>query len=239
MRDVEVVITNWKRPANVKRIIERFRAQSIDCALTICEAGQGEFALESETLKEADNVYRFRENYGPFTRFIPSANYTHKYTYFHDDDMLPGVKAIEHFTSAMEHFNEAAALGQIGRLVREKYDGRNVPRQEEAFIPVDMLVRGYCVRSEELVNLTRFQRRLGIPHPREDDMVLALAIHAFSDRKIFLTPTFGDVHQLMNVEELPCPHALSTAGRHYSDRDSFWKRGIEIVRAIRGSNCGA
>src|SRR6476660_2180280 len=93
---VEVVIINWKRPKNVERIIRAMKDQTVPCTITICDCHQGpEFSLSDDITPLIDRIFKWEHNLGAFSRYVPIASYDHIYTFFIDDDMLPGKRCLE------------------------------------------------------------------------------------------------------------------------------------------------
>lgn len=109
---VEVSIINWRRPVNVARILRAFKHQSVPCKIALCDVHDGDdCALDSESLALADT----RSNFGGFNRYVPALGYKEEYTYFHDDDMLPGTRCIECF---LDHARgDFGVLCQDGRIM--------------------------------------------------------------------------------------------------------------------------
>src|SRR5687768_4982489 len=145
---VEVVLINYKRPRNVRDIVQAFREQTVPCHISLIDAAIGpEFEIDPEVRVAVDRVYSWTHNFGPYNRYVPIAAFSHEFTYFHDDDMLPGRRLIEHFVNAADSLQQFGVLGQQGRLVGSDgtYHAEGVGRSEH-FLPVDVVVRGYFVR---------------------------------------------------------------------------------------------
>jgi hypothetical protein len=233
MSTVEAVVINWRRPQNVARILRRFREQSHPCAVTVVECGGPGYALEPSARDLADHVYTLNRNYGGYNRYVPLGSYHATYTYFHDDDMLPGRRLIEHFVRHAGASPHAGALGQDGRSVGAVYSPSPVARDAAALTLVDMLVRGYFVRTEHLHAVHRFRLPLG--HAvREDDMILAWALRTFTEAGTFLTPEgAGGDDERMNEEELPAPHAQHRDPEHVPGRTAFWHEASRLSKRLR------
>lgn len=227
MESVEVVISNFCRYDNVVKIVEAFKNQSVPCIITICDCASDESQRVRDDL--ANNIFRFK-NYGPFNRYIPSFSYSCVWTYFHDDDMLPGNKTIEHFLMAANEKSDGALFGQVGRNIIKRYNTIDVQRQKEC-IECSMLVRGYFVKTKFLPYVKLFKDHIPFP-VREDDMLLSWAIKTYTDKKIYLTGDTGELNERMNIEELPDTNALSSDPNHISKREKFWNMAKSLSKQI-------
>jgi hypothetical protein len=226
-RSVEVVLINWKRPQNVSQIIEAFRKQTVACTITVCDCHPSpEFELTAATLSQVDRIHRFVENYGPYSRYMPWASYDHEFTYFSDDDMLPGRRCLEHFLGHADR--PFGVLGQDGRRLRR--DGIYRPdkvRRTRGFEEVDLVVRAYFVRTAHLSALPTMEKRLelGDRSTIEDDILLAVALQR---EGCFLTPADRDPETSIARHLLPAPHALSKRLDHFDRRTELFKRAAAM-----------
>jgi hypothetical protein len=235
MNPVDVVLINWKRPSNVHKIAERIREQTWPCLLTIIEcAPESRFSLDAQDLAAATHVYVLRNNYGAFSRYVSAFSVTGEFGLFLDDDMLPGRRCVEHFVKAAEARPDAGLLGQCGRNIQTRYRAKDVARSADRFVEVDLVVRGYFVRTNCLPDVFRLRQALGAT-VREDDMVLAAAIRHICGQKILLTPA-GEKDTKMNEAELPAPHALSSNPRHSEMRSRFWYKAVGTAKAVMSPN---
>lgn len=212
MKTVEAVVVNWKRPENIPVILEALRPQ---CELlTVINAG------EPCDTRLADLTVTLSKNFGGINRYSLTSHNC-DYTYFHDDDMLPGSRLIEHF---LEYSDKAYVLGQIGRIVGERYNFNDVPRTNDV-VDVDLVVRGYFVNTKLLPEIFRLRQTFKNPI-REDDMMLAWAARRLKQR-ICITPANNDVETFINKVELPNQFATSSDPQlHLELRDKFWKEVV-------------
>lgn len=230
METVEVVLINWKRPDNIKKVIARLREQTWPITITLVDCAAGpEFQLPNDVKQSADNLYTLHENYLCFNRYVPAFNYHSDFTLFLDDDMLPGKKCVEHFVKASRDRKDCSLFGQIGRKFWKQYQARTIPRKHQEFVPVDLIVRGYFLRTRCLPDVLRLRLELD-QSVRNDDMLLAVAIGRITQSPILLTPLDGDPESLMNLEELPAPYAAADEPDHRSSREAFW---VEVNKAAR------
>lgn len=225
MNKVEAVVINWKRPGNVERIVGALRAQSTPCTVTVCDTHlDDQYRLSAATLSGADRVYRWGHNTGPYSRFVPLAAYDHEYTFFVDDDMLPGTRCVEHFVDTADSLPGFGSIGQMGRIIPSDgvYTARNVgrmPRPRE----IDILVRGFFVRTRNLHHIAQLRWLMNYMAEQvpEDDMLLCVAMRLCAGLRNYLTPSDPDPETLMNRTELPDPHALHRRPDHIQRRIDF------------------
>ena len=224
---VEVVIDHWRRPANVPRLLAAFRAQSVPCRLTLVHCAP-DAEVPAEWRRLADRVLVLPDQ-GSSTRFAPAGIFDCEFTYWQDNDMLPGQRCLEHFLEWAGRVEKFAVLGQMGRRwpVSGTYWADEVRRGAVA-MPVDFVVRAYFVRTRDLHWMEAFRWRMGAGLPLfEDDLLLCMALRFYTEKPCLLTPWDEDAETLANREELPAPHALSADwGRHLDRRTEFVRRGI-------------
>lgn len=223
---VEVVIINWRRPANVTKILDALKAQSHPCTITVCDCAEQGFHLPPETLVKIDNRYCFG-NHGAFNRYIPAFNYSHDYTLFLDDDLLPGPRVIEHFVRWSQQKPDAL-LGHYGRGIPSHYNC-NVPPRGSEFKKVDLLIRAYWVKTSFLPSILQFKQQVG-KSIRHDDMMLAWASHTYSKAGVWLTPKGSQDEGFL---DLPEPHSLCQQPDHYQSRDTTWQGFKKLSQEIQ------
>lgn len=228
MHLVETIIINWKRPENVKKIILALKNQTVPSTITICDCHpEPPFSLDEETIDMADRIYTWKHNLGAFSRYIPMASYDHQYTFFIDDDLLPGKKCLESFLRAATEMPEFGVLGQFGRIIDA--DGVFRPREISltcSFIETDFIVRAYFIKTQCLYNIVRFRWKIGYFDDffPEDDLLLCAALKYYDGLSCYLIPFNGDPETLVGKEELGTAHALSDRNEHYYKRRKFIKR---------------
>ena len=117
------------------------------CTVTVCDCHDSDkFSLPTRRAVYIDRIYRWRHNFGSYNRFVPMGAYDHKYTFFIDDDLLPGIRCVEHFWQQAEQLSAFGALGQVGRIVAA--DGEYRPQDIQrgpGCTEVDLLVRALFV----------------------------------------------------------------------------------------------
>ena len=161
-------------------------------------------------------------------RYVTAFGYELPFTYFHDDDMLPGSKTLEHFLRHAEELPDFGLLGQAGRF---SPDGRYCPAsvsQSSAFRAVDSVVRGYFVRSMHLHHILRLKWQLKWEGKMEDDLLAAGAMRLYGNLPILLTPKVLEPAEKMNMQELPSPYALCSRPDHLYRRTAF----VQTLRSL-------
>ena len=219
--NVETIVTNFKRPENVRRIAQALKDQSVPIKLTIVDNDVSGFQLDAQTLALANLVIRPSINIGPFCRYYAAFCSTAEFVYIHDDDMLPGKKVIEHFLTHAESGPNFGVLGQHGRIAKpNEYDASSVSAESD-FVEVDSVVRAYFVRTSNLHHLLRLRNHPEIREKcREDDLMLCSAMRLYGNLPILLTPKPGP-GESVNATELLAPHAQCRRPDHYQRRTEF------------------
>ena len=224
-KKIEVVIINWKRPANVSQIVESIRNQTIKCTITVCDCHPEEqYALDDFTKQNIDRLYRWEHNHGAYSRYLPLASFDHKYTFFIDDDMLPGNKCLEHYLECATKQPNFGVLGQMGRIIDEDgaYRPKDVPLKN-SFIEVDIVVRAYFVETKYLYNIVKLRWFLNYFYDRlpEDDILLCASLKLLENKNCYLIPFTGDRETLVNKLEMSDRFALCHRPDHYYKRSNL------------------
>lgn len=243
MPEVLGVILNWRRPANVRRVLRAMREQSVPLFIALVECAPGtEHAAGPEAESLADIVFTVNKNTGPTARFIPPlALPGFKYTYFGVDDHLPGRRHLEWMLKTAADLNDNfATIGQDGRRV----DGTEIIRRrarlhETEPKPVDFITSSELMLSRWVPSVIRFRDEiLSAGRERgeqlssfEDDLFLcfgtqvALKARWQIEAPCYLTPKPPSDEEWWAKERLPAPHAL--CGR--PDHDSVRRKVIEAA----------
>jgi hypothetical protein len=227
---VEAVVINWKRPRNVAAIVSALRRQTIPCTITVCDCHDSlEFELPLDTLPSIDRIYSWPHNSGAFSRYVPVGGYDHKYTLFIDDDMLPGVRCVEHFLTWAEQLRAFGALGQLGRILDSdgSYQPQDVARGP-GFTEVDILVRAFFVRTDCLVHVPQIRNLLREFSDPEDDILLSVGLAMYAGLACYLTPADPDPQTLVNIYELDTPYSRSTRPHHLAARSRLLHSAMNL-----------
>lgn len=228
---VEVVVINWKRPENVAAVVQALRDQTAPCTITICDCHDSpEFELPMQARLAADRVYRWEHNLGSFNRYVPLGAYDHRYTFFFDDDMLPGRRCVEHFLACATDLQAFGGLGQIGRIVDPDgtyRSGEDVARGR-GFTEVDIIVRALFVPTSCLVHAPQARALLQPGKDPEDDILMAVGLAMYAGLGCYLTPLDPDPATLVNMRELPSPYALSSRPTHDQSRSRLTRRAVSL-----------
>jgi hypothetical protein len=227
---VEAVVINWKRPDNVATIVQALKRQTMPCTVTVCDCHDSEeFSLPTRALPYIDRIYRWQHNFGSYNRFVPMGAYDHKYTFFIDDDLLPGTRCVEHFWQQAEQLSAFGALGQVGRIVAAdgEYWPQDIPRGP-GFTEVDLLVRALFVPTECLIYMPQIRAMLGESGDPEDDILLAVGLAMQAGLGCYLTPFDPDPETLVNRHELASPHARYARPAHRPNRSRLLRSAVGL-----------
>lgn len=228
---IRVVIIHFRRPANILSILDSFKAQTVPCHVTIIYVPFGQRSLPGVVNEKADEVIAVRENFGSFNRYVTSSAFFHPYTYFHDDDMLPGPRLLEGFLahSGLSY----GVLGQIGR--RRTLESFEPVLDVEEPTPVDFVCRGYWVQTRDLPCIQRLLwaawERGYDPGVREDDILLGRSIEAYTGRGAYVVPALP--HGKMEQQKLPEPHAMWKEEGHRARRLEFMRTMDSVTAGLR------
>jgi hypothetical protein len=191
----QAIVSNWRRPENVQRIVKNLIEQSvpfdriivvdngvshgtpinysdIPCAFSIKGAGK-------------IRIWPFEDNgIGPPCRFLPAIIDTrYKYTLFIDDDLLPGLLMHEHLQQAVYMLeDEFSTIGDVGRVYNyhdpedfDRIDTRigtyeyvvqDVPRHLSICRAVDLTCRAHFVHTENVIEAIKLRDELVRDHGR-------------------------------------------------------------------------
>jgi len=242
--DVLAIVTNWRRPANVSRIVERLHNQTVRPTIVVVD-NSGRSTQAEPDLSHADDAWTFNANHGPPCRWAPALMDTqHKYTLFVDDDLLPGVRAVEYcLQAAAELKDRFATLGAVGRIYGWQADGsktlyrkRNVRRYQHEFRKVDLTCRIHFVLTELVYAAVRFRHLLSreqVPHHvlcTHDDIILCQSVQIEMDAPSYLFPksygTSCDTKWSLLSKNLPANRAETVSAQpdHVSDRTALIKK---------------
>lgn len=218
LAEVEVIIINYRRPRNVAEIVPAIHNQSLSVKITIVDASPDN-SLPASAAKIADRVIRLERNYGGYNRYVNASQFDKEFSFFIDDDILPGRRCVESFLSHALAHPEYGVLGQAGRIVvGGKYNVKN-HRAKKDMLEVDFVVKGYFVRREILEWQKQWKQRLELKDVREDDLLVCSAAQR-AGFKVGVIPVTS-VDEKMDVKHLPAPFATSGNSKHISYRTAF------------------
>ncbi len=241
MERVEVVLINYKRPDNLRIILEAFKSQTVPVFITLINVpADTKYELDAETLAKFDRVFTWTHNFGPFNRYVPLASYSHEFTYFSDDDMAPGVRCIENFLIQADAIKNFGVIGQQGRILDP--DGMYKPRdviKKDVPVEVDFVVRGYFTKSENLYGLSVLRNNMHMqPDIKlEDDLLLCVSMSYICGLQNYLIPLNKDKETKMNRRNLSEEGARNQRADHFADRTAFCNKAMELGwRPIKWKN---
>lgn len=244
-----VVLTNYRRPAQVAMAAEALMAQSVPCRIVVVDnhpLEEPESQLPAVVGAVAEDVWSMRENHGPPCRFAPALlDYRAEWVYFHDEDMLPGPRALEHFLATAERLGEHfATLGEVGRRFTPPgesqpmwaYNAGAVERGDGP-VPVDMTARCHFVRRSDVAHALHFREsvlaRVGAASAeavglhRHDDLLLCLGIQRATCWPSYLTADVGEGCSVRRYELPPIP-AAHHRPTHVTERSRLIRRGVGV-----------
>ena len=229
---VLAVVTNYKRPENVGKIVAALRNQTVPPTVVVVDnapAGLKSFCIN------ADDVWRFTENHGPPCRWAPALmDLDHKYTLFLDDDLLPGPRAVEACLQAADELNDMfATLGVIGRrFTRDTklgygYRRHNVSRCIGRMRCVDVTCRAHFIVTDRLVKTLDLRNALfdqveycDIDSLRIHDDILLCQSLQLGKRgyRSYLLRQSSDPEESLCMKNLPAGKGVSSNPNHAADR---------------------
>lgn len=220
---VSTILINWQRQNNIPLIVQALRRQSVPTKVILVDAGGG---LSQETLDSVDLWIKLSRNFSSYNRFVASPLIDTKYSYFHDDDMIPGDRVIEHY---LRHQPERhAVLGQHGRLLKGPiYSGKPVPRTDKTRV-VNSVVRSYFTQTKNLYLFQKFLNEIKEPHPSQDDLALCFALRKYTRLPCAITPASDDPHEKACMVNLDDEKALWKKANHLHERMEFCKKVLDL-----------
>lgn len=239
--DLQVVLTNWKRPNNLPVIVRMIKAQDVACKIYVVdnhEESQPEFALPKKLYKEVTDVFKWQINTGPTCRFVPAlVHHDCEYTIFHDDDVSIGPRA---------YSNLLAQAGEIGQFATISYRGQNIRMgKRSAWLrgkgvrydrtwPVDVTCNLHLIRTRNITHAINLEWKLLdlLGQSRffhHDDILLSFGLQQGTGHKSYLVPCRdGGIN--MRLRKLTRGHtglAMSADTEHSSVRSQFVRQIVK------------
>jgi len=236
--NIQVIVLHWKRPQNLVTVLNAFRQQTIEHRLILADNHPSdEFAPPADALDMCDDVFRWKTDYGPFGRLVPALLGETEWTYFHDDDAVPGRRCLEYYLESAREIGDFATLGQQGRFCRTargriRYSRRKIRPAVEPR-PVDLCVQSHFLRTENLPFALEFRhalwRRFGSDVPAiHDDIMLCCGVQKATSHCSYLTRSFEDAENAYKQKPLRSPFAVAGRPGHYRDRSIMFRMAWEI-----------
>lgn len=242
--NVTVVLTNYKRTANLFPIMRAFKAQSVEPDSFVLVDNhppeESEFEAGRVLSRKFEDVYRFTVNAGPSCRFIGAVFAKTKYTLFYDDDMVPAKYMLESFINSASDLNDQfATLGGIARFVHEgAVRSRNVARSARRCRPVDVTCRAHFMLTEHvpyaIADRIRCQQDgMSGAVLRNDDVFLSLGVQLATGFSSYLSRKTGKADRI-NSKDLAAPFAVGFNKDHHSSRAElvrwYMRQGWDVIR---------
>lgn len=254
MKELLVVLNNWKRIGNMQAVIHAWKNQSVK-ANQIVVVDNSPWNLETDIKKPlfsleaypnpaltgSDCVWRWTDNLGCSAHLAPALMLSHKYrhTLFADDDILPGTKAIEAvLRKAKELAGRFSTIGQIGRNFRldqpsgSRYVYGNSPEGKCNLTCNVHLVKNRCLKHvlsfrQCLVDVFGDEgERLVEIH---DDLLLCLSLQ-FNTSQPSYTFSSGSLEERLVKSRLNDmgPEAVYKRPGHLAERNRFVDMALEV-----------
>lgn len=224
---VTAIVINWRRPDNTQRILRALRQSSERCHVIVCDVLVDGCYHKDTFFEGADEVIHLSRNHGGFNRLVPAMLVQTEFTYFHDDDMLPGPEAIGALVRCADGMLSLGALGQIGRVYPGgEFSTDDVLRQPHGCcVQVDNVIRGALVRSSLLPAVMHFWQRHGRRFTTSeglvhDDLLLSFALRAAGNLNR-LMPVDNRNDTMINSQELPDQFAFCRRPTHRPEREAI------------------
>lgn len=246
---VLVVLTNYRRPANIPLCIQAWRNQSLPPA-SIILVDNSSLKVEERypNFQGVDDVFRSHCNLGPLCRLWPALAISPKYKYilFCDDDYLPGKEGLQATVEAAKQLNDKfATVGQEGRIFTQSSEGTfsykfgNAPRSDKPSI-VDCTVRTHLVLAAYLPRAISLREKLPAQLCHDhDDLTLCLGLQLNPGWPSYVVPASTLERQLIkeNLDGVNGPEACWKRPEHLAQRSQFvnlaygagWRSFVEGV----------
>jgi hypothetical protein len=211
-----LIILNWKRPENVKKLINHY--QSMDCIdEIIISNGNKETAITNDTNKVRifnDYSEKYNDVFGLDRRFVCGLRAKYNTLIICDDDMQLAendVKKILH----IYHQNDKRIVGNKGRDLRNSYQPSDVWGEQ-----TDIILTQFLVCQKKMCHLFFLCKPMveeiyksGTPYGNGEDIFFSFIVGIY----------FRTKHRSVNTnfKQLPEPHAISHLPNHRSYRDKL------------------
>lgn len=236
------VIQNWRRPANVARILDAIRSQTIPSTLALVECGEPSYQVPPDVAQKADLVLRVeRQNLGPCCRLLPSLLMPdHEFTFWWLDDFLPGPECLASYLPFCDALraHEWATLGQDGRRFGAEREivRRRTRAAHDRPSPVDVVVSAELCLTRLVPHAFEFWHRAAHACPDlsgfEDDLILCMGVRGAIGKPsgVFCPANEQESYRL---HRLPSPDPLCGRADHDERRARFIRAAWPIMEAMQ------
>ena len=250
---VLVVLNNYARPQNMSRIIDAWKGQTAKPArLVVVDNTQfGDYVCGEQyprdILHGSDDVWKWQDNCGCFAHLAPALVLTgYKYILLADDDVVPGLRAIEHLLRTAKFLDDAfATLGQEGRLFLldqppgKRYSGRSCPvRSTTESVKTHITCQAHLVRADLVHGVLQLRTALINRFGDEavqlckvhDDFLLSLGTQCISPYPSYVIPRTRDAADELIAERPGCSDSTSVYKRptHFAERARMVDMCLEV-----------
>lgn len=240
----QVIVSNWRRPDNVVRILEALRNQTapFDRIIVVDNGRENGTAVPVEA-RDGVHYWDFPDmGIGPPCRFLPALlDRNCLYTLFIDDDMLPGPGMHKHLQETADSLHgKFATIGEIGRIYGQSelgYEYRRMDvRRSSSPVKVDLTCRAHFVSTRDVIHALTLRNRVDDAFIngrgaddlfRHDDILLCCGIQLATNEASYLTPK-TEPDKSIEMLKLPEPHAMWHRPKHMETRSRLIRRAAHL-----------
>lgn len=223
-----VVITNYRRPQNIDRIVANLPPEA---TLFLLDNTNGRHALAEDTLRRADWILTSSKN-NLLTRWYMASQAITPYYCVHDDDLMLPTKSYTAYLRHMEESHNIAhklATGPFGVLLSESlvYDKstHTARHDDEVDIIKGRLIFGQTAYLQQIALCPPLYDGLDYETVISEDIFTCAAFAKAYHTRLRIT-NFGD------VIELPAPHASSSTSTHYTRRNNASQKAFSFLNTF-------
>lgn len=215
LKDTTLLLTNYMRPTNVLKIVERFKDFM---PITIINNNS---AYDIPKNFYAQTIYNNSSNRYCIDRWHRVLDCETEYVCILDDDILPYKKTILDLRKISESYPNSLVgiYGQTGTINANSYEELEDYWCREGQVEI---VAGTCLIVHKIAIeqiFTKYIKPMGIPD-RGDDIIISLA----------LTKHFGDLHKIITTEVEVLPEFDVGLNR---DKDYHYARRWKMIQKCR------
>ena len=223
--NVEVVVLNWKRPANVARIVAALNGQEAPCVITIIDTPQSKFLAPPDCGSTTSIRERTAGRTRDTRRSVMGATTRYSWTTTFSPTAISSGAVIQCAQAKPDDL-----LGICGRRLPDgQYNYRGIARND-TFQPVDMLVRLYWIPTRHIGRIGPFYAGwIAAGHSPillDDDILMTWGVRPVA--RSWVIPKGG-----ATCRGLPEPHATARQTPNGLQwRTRVWKECSELAARL-------